>query len=165
MATVRLSLYFRHVRPRGSTTNPPNRFESLRYEPTAPEAYALASGNPETRLLADPSRTIVATNNSPDIGFDASVNPYGGCEHACSYCLAPETPILHADLTWRPLGEVRTGDTLVGFDEYPQRGRGRGLRRAQPRDAPAGGPFAHDRRHQQQSRHRLRREREPLPGL
>jgi DNA repair photolyase len=108
------------VRPRGSTTNPPNRFETLRYEPIAREAHALAEANPETRLLSDPSRTIVATNQSPDVGFDASVNPYRGCEHACSYCLAPETPILHADLTWRPLGEVRVGDALVAFDEYPR---------------------------------------------
>jgi DNA repair photolyase len=79
------------MRPRGSTANPPNRFESLRYEPTTREAHALADANPETRLLADPSRTIVATNNSPDIGFDASVNPYRGCEHACAYCYARPT--------------------------------------------------------------------------
>ena len=87
------------MRPRGSTTNPPNRFEALRYVPSAAEAAALAEANPETRLLSDPSRTIVATNNSPDVGFDASVNPYRGCEHACSYCLAPETPVLFGDLT------------------------------------------------------------------
>ena len=79
------------MRPRGSTSNPPNRFEALRYEPTAREAHALAESNPETRLLSDPSRTIVATNNSPDIGFAASVNPYRGCEHACSYCYARPT--------------------------------------------------------------------------
>ena len=116
------------MRPRGSTSNPPNRFEALRYVPSAEEAAASAERNPETRLLADPSRTIVATNQSPDVGFDASVNPYRGCEHACAYCLAPETPILHADLSWRPLGEVRTGDALLGFDEYPRRGQVRKLR-------------------------------------
>jgi DNA repair photolyase len=118
------------VRPRGSTHNPPNRFEALRYVPSAAEAAALAEANPETRLLSDPSRTIVATNTSPDVGFDASVNPYRGCEHACSYCLAPETPILFGDLGWRPIGEARAGDVLVGFDEYPARGRTRELRPA-----------------------------------
>ncbi len=118
------------MRPRGSTSNPPNRFEALRYVPSAAEAAARAEANPETRLLADPSRTIVATNNSPDIGFDASVNPYRGCEHACAYCLAPETPVLFGDLTWRPLGEARVGDVLVGFDEYPARGEQRKLRPA-----------------------------------
>jgi len=116
------------MRPRGSTSNPPNRFEALRYEPTPREAHAQSEANPETRLLSDPSRTIVATNHSPDIDFDASVNPYRGCEHACSYCLAPETPILFGDLTWRPLGEARVGDVLVGFDEYPARGKTRKLR-------------------------------------
>ena len=126
----RLSLQFRPMRPRGSTSNPPNRFEALRYVPSAAEAAALAEANPETRLLSDPSRTIVATNNSPDIGFDASVNPYRGCEHACAYCLAPETPVLYGDLTWRPLGEARVGDVLVGFDEYPPRGEQRKLRPA-----------------------------------
>jgi DNA repair photolyase len=118
------------MRPRGSTSNPPNRFEALRYIPSAAEAAAQAEANPETRLLADPSRTIVATNASPDVGFDASVNPYRGCEHACSYCLAPETPVLFGDLTWRPLGEARVGDVLVGFDEYPARGAQRKLRPA-----------------------------------
>jgi DNA repair photolyase len=117
-------------RPRGSATNPPNRFEQLRYEPTAREAAALAEANPETRLLSDPSRTIVATNQSPDVGFDASVNPYRGCEHACSYCLAPETPILCGDLAWRPIGDARAGDLLVGFEEYPARGEVRRLRPA-----------------------------------
>jgi DNA repair photolyase len=118
------------MRPRGSTTNPPNRFEALRYVASAAEAAALAEANPETRLLSDPSRTIVATNNSPDVGFDASVNPYRGCEHACSYCLAPDTPVLFGDLGWRPIGEARVGDVLVGFDEYPARGQTRKLRPA-----------------------------------
>src|SRR5262245_12757456 len=82
------SLYFRLMRPRGSRSNPPNRFESLRYVPSAAERAAETERNPETRLLSDPSRTIVATNQSPDVGFDASVNPYRGCEHACAYCYA-----------------------------------------------------------------------------
>jgi DNA repair photolyase len=118
------------MRPRGSRSNPPNRFESLRYVASAEERAAESERNPETKLLSDPSRTIVATNQSPDVGFDASVNPYRGCEHACSYCLAPETPVLHADLVWRPIGEVKIGDALVGFDEHPQRGRTRKLRTA-----------------------------------
>jgi DNA repair photolyase len=79
------------MRPRGSSSNPPNRFEALRYEPTAREAAAQAEANPETKLFSDPSRTIVATNQSPDVGFDASVNPYRGCEHACCYCYARPT--------------------------------------------------------------------------
>jgi len=77
------------MRPRGSVSNPPNRFEPLRYVASAEEAAA--ERNPETKLLSDPSRTIVATNRSPDVGFDASVNPYRGCENACAYCYARPT--------------------------------------------------------------------------
>jgi DNA repair photolyase len=79
------------VRTRGTGANPPNRFEALRSVPTPEEAAELEARHPDTRLLADPSRTIVATNESPDVGFDASVNPYRGCEHGCVYCYARPT--------------------------------------------------------------------------
>jgi DNA repair photolyase len=71
------------IRGRGSAENPPNRFERLRYVEEAP-----LEGQPATRFLRDPSRSIVATNQSPDLGFDASINPYRGCEHGCIYCYA-----------------------------------------------------------------------------
>ena len=79
------------MRARGTSGNPPNRFEPLRSEPTPEESAELEQQSPATQLLADPSRTIVATNESPDVGFDASVNPYRGCEHACAYCYARPT--------------------------------------------------------------------------
>jgi DNA repair photolyase len=78
----------------GAGSNPPNRFDSLRYEAEAPEDVGLDPGERpslETRYLRDPSRSIVATNQSPDVGFDASVNPYRGCTHACIYCFARPT--------------------------------------------------------------------------
>lgn len=46
---------------------------------------------PVTQFLQDHSRTIIAYNNSPDVGFAASVNPYRGCEHGCIYCYARPT--------------------------------------------------------------------------
>ena len=46
--------------------------------------------------------------------FGWTVNPYRGCSHACSYCLAGDTPILMADGTTRPLAQLRRGDTVVG---------------------------------------------------
>ena len=49
------------------------------------------SPGPATELLRDPSRTILAHNDSPDLGFDTSVNPYRGCEHGCAYCYARPT--------------------------------------------------------------------------
>jgi len=118
------------MRTRGTSGNPPNRFEPVQRTPTEEEAARLEGVSPATQLLSDPSRSIVATNESPDVGFDASVNPYRGCEHGCVYCLAPETPVLHADFAWRPIGDARCGDVLVGFDEWPVEGRPRRLRRA-----------------------------------
>ena len=76
----------------GSAENPANRFESTRFErdpesidPDDPEP------SPATVFLPDASRTIIATNQSPDVGFDASINPYRGCEHGCIYCYARPT--------------------------------------------------------------------------
>lgn len=46
--------------------------------------------------------------------FRWTVNPYRGCSHACSYCLAPATPVLLADGTQRPIGELRVGDEIMG---------------------------------------------------
>ncbi len=77
------------VRGRGATSNPANRFERLTVER---EAWSLAEdASPATEFLVDSSRTIVARNSSPDVGFDASVNPYRGCEHGCVYCYARPT--------------------------------------------------------------------------
>jgi len=78
------------IRGRGADANPPNRFEPLAYVPDA-DARDPDEPGPRTELFRDPSRTIIATNDSPDVGFDASVNPYRGCEHGCNYCYARPT--------------------------------------------------------------------------
>jgi DNA repair photolyase len=113
---------------RGAVENPANRFERLHYEPDldAPEDERPA---PATQFFRDTSRSIIATNDSPDVGFSASINPYRGCEHGCAYCLGPDTPILYADMTWRPIGNARPGDVVVGFAEYPPPG---GTRKYRP---------------------------------
>lgn len=113
------------LRPRGTTAAPGNRYERLHVERDEE-----ADGTEPTRFYRDASRTILAENRSPDVGFRYSLNPYRGCEHGCVYCLHPDTPILHADLTWRPIGSVEPGDVLVGFDEYPEPGGTRKLRPA-----------------------------------
>jgi DNA repair photolyase len=74
------------MKGRGASWNPQNRFETLEYvrDEEAPPDDQL----PGTLYLRDPTRTIIATNDSPDVGFDASINPYRGCEHGCIYCFA-----------------------------------------------------------------------------
>lgn len=77
------------IRGRGSATNPPTRFEPLHtVDPDDPELERLSPG---TRFYRDSSRSIIATNDSPDVGFDASINPYRGCETGCAYCYARPT--------------------------------------------------------------------------
>jgi radical SAM superfamily enzyme YgiQ (UPF0313 family) len=107
---------------RGTGVNPPNRYEPLHVEldPDAGEDFDREPGSPPTVFYRDASRTILAENDSPDVGFRFSVNPYRGCEHGCVYCMAGDTPILHADSSWRPIGDVRVGDVLFGFDEFPE---------------------------------------------
>ena len=81
---------------RGAAENPTNRFVRLHYEadpeiedgrdPLDDEAPL-----PRTQFFRDTSKSIISHNDSPDVGFDASINPYRGCEHGCIYCYARPT--------------------------------------------------------------------------
>jgi DNA repair photolyase len=77
-------------RGRGAPINPPNRFEPLSYS-RDPEWNDLEDPALETQFFKDTSRSIITYNDSPDVGFDASINPYRGCEHGCIYCYARPT--------------------------------------------------------------------------
>jgi DNA repair photolyase len=76
---------------RGAASNRTGRFES-ETRVTFDDGWDHVEGDPpprlETRLSIDATRTIIARNDSPDIGFDRSINPYRGCEHGCIYCFA-----------------------------------------------------------------------------
>src|SRR6187399_2400030 len=76
----------RNIHGRGAASNPGNRFESAHYEVLDRDDADETS--PNTVLLRDSTRSIIAYNDSPDVGFDASINPYRGCEHGCIYCFA-----------------------------------------------------------------------------
>lgn len=78
------------IRGRGSSDNPPNRFEGTYTDYDLDEETG-EKPSPGTRFYADDSKRIIATNDSPDIPFEASVNPYRGCEHGCIYCYARPT--------------------------------------------------------------------------
>ncbi len=77
------------MRGRGSAFNPKNRFESVELVPEPGDMDEVSS--PATQFFTDSSKSIIAYNDSPDVGFDASVNPYRGCEHGCIYCYARPT--------------------------------------------------------------------------
>jgi len=78
---------------RGATSNRPGRFEMVdRY--LIDGGWVTEKNEPEhiaTTLSVDTARTVIARNNSPDVPFDRSINPYRGCEHGCIYCFARPT--------------------------------------------------------------------------
>ena len=85
------------IHGRSASWNPANRFEKLhvdlgdvdvvQIDPTDEEE----TPRRETQFFRDQTRTIIARNNSPDVGFETSLNPYRGCEHGCIYCFARPT--------------------------------------------------------------------------
>src|SRR3984957_4866704 len=87
-------------RGRGAASN-----ETGRFEPTRREEFDDGWGTDETlkpfktEVIHERPRTIIARNESPDISFDRSINPYRGCEHGCVYCFARPT---HAYLGLSP---------------------------------------------------------------
>ncbi len=106
---------------RGALSSPPGRF--ARTSTTAVEdGWDEGDSDPAdaipdsiaTSLTPEHARSIVTRNDSPDLAFQQSINPYRGCEHGCVYCLDGGTPILMADGQTRPLAQLRVGDRIVG---------------------------------------------------
>ncbi|RMG18008.1 MAG: PA0069 family radical SAM protein [Planctomycetota bacterium] len=72
---------------RGLLESPPSRFAGLRYE-AAGDGTEDEGAGPSTEVVFERARTILSFNQSPDLPFAASLNPYRGCEHGCAYCYA-----------------------------------------------------------------------------
>jgi DNA repair photolyase len=86
---------------RGAVTNADGRFERFSHV-REDDSWGLLDEDlpaPKTTVLYDATRTIIARNQSPDLSFDRSINPYRGCEHGCVYCFARPT---HAYLGFSP---------------------------------------------------------------
>src|SRR5438477_4804592 len=85
------------IHGRSASWNPANRFEKLHVDLGDVDVVQIdPSGEeekprPSTQFFRDATRTIIARNNSPDVGFETSLNPYRGCEHGCIYCFARPT--------------------------------------------------------------------------
>jgi len=94
------------IRGRGASWSPANRFEKLHVDVKDVDAVDVDPGDEPpsqsyggprerprraTQYFRDGTKTIITRNNSPDVGFETSVNPYRGCEHGCIYCYARPT--------------------------------------------------------------------------
>jgi DNA repair photolyase len=93
---------------RGAVSNRTGRYERFTHEGIDDGWRDATARGPDgehgesklvTTVLPDTSRTVIARNDSPDVGFDRSINPYRGCEHGCIYCYARPT---HAYLGHSP---------------------------------------------------------------
>ena len=92
------------------THNPLPRFRSTAIE------YEPGDGPPPSSvtILEDHSRSILSHNDSPDLGFSWSANPYRGCLHSCSYCVDGETAILLGDSRTKRIADLAIGDEIYG---------------------------------------------------
>ncbi|MDQ3626847.1 MAG: PA0069 family radical SAM protein [Verrucomicrobiota bacterium] len=82
-----------NLRARGASGNPGSRFDKLHveFDPIEPGGDDEDRPKLPTQFYRDLTKTIIARNDSPDVGFETSVNPYRGCEHGCIYCFARPT--------------------------------------------------------------------------
>ena len=84
------------IRGRGASWSPANRFETLHIDLNDPDLVDVDPGAEEsprrgTQYFRDATKSVITRNNSPDVGFETSLNPYRGCEHGCIYCYARPT--------------------------------------------------------------------------
>ncbi len=79
------------IKGRGTVENVPHRYSSELREAVDDGWTPMAPIRPQTRLLVESAKSILSHNDSPDLPFTQSLNPYRGCEHGCVYCYARPT--------------------------------------------------------------------------
>ena len=84
------------IRGRGASWSPANRFEKLHVDLNDVDVVDVDPETEErpqrgTQYFRDETKSVITRNNSPDVGFETSLNPYRGCEHGCIYCYARPT--------------------------------------------------------------------------
>jgi len=85
------------MKTRGTSLNPHNRFQTLATDRQADDGWHqdpaddVCPDSIATQVMDEQVKTIISRNQSPDVPFDQSINPYRGCEHACVYCFARPT--------------------------------------------------------------------------
>src|SRR5256885_1507196 len=89
-------------------STPPNPWLSSEVE------YLDEIPDAKLEVYEDHTREILSHNDSPDLGFSWSVNPYRGCFSGCAYCVAGHTSVLMADGTTRVIRDLRVGDAIYG---------------------------------------------------
>src|SRR5215216_3917339 len=105
------------VKGRGATINIEGRFEHWNRE-EADDGWFQDPGDepsrPKTVISIEHAKSVISRHNSPDVGFAQSINPYRGCSHGCTYCGAPDMPVLMLNGRTLPLSELKVGDELYG---------------------------------------------------
>src|SRR5690348_3144536 len=104
---------------RGSPINPEGRFETVKRDSTD-DGWFQDPGDgdkrPKTIIAIERAKSVITSNDSPDIGFSQSLNPYRGCEHGCPYCVSGDTPVLMGNGRPMPISEIKVGDEIYGTE-------------------------------------------------
>jgi len=94
-------------------SNPPNPWLSTHVEYLDEEPPPLAA----LEIYEEEAKSILSENDSPDLGFRWSLNPYRGCFHSCAYCSWGGTAVTMADGSVRAIRDLRAGERILGTED------------------------------------------------